>query len=203
MHPHGTHVLTSTALLSAAAYLLAFLEFPVPLSPSFARMDFSDLPALIGAFALGPLCGLTVELIKNLLQLLSTSTGGVGEAANFLIGTAYVVTAGAIYRHRKTRKTALLACIAASVVMGAAAAAANYWLLLPLFEVFLPMDALIASFGEFLPWIRTKADIVLYHAFPFNLAKGLVIGSLAMLSYKRLSPILKAPPKGAPRHAEG
>ena len=75
-----------TALLAAISYVLAFLEFPVPLSPSFARMDLSDLPALIGAFAFEPVTGVMIELIKNILQLLSTSTGGIGELANFLMG---------------------------------------------------------------------------------------------------------------------
>ena len=148
--------ITMTALLSAMAYVLAFVEFPVPLSPSFAKMDLSDFPALIGAFAFGPISGLLIELVKNALQLMTTSTGGIGEIANFLMGASYVVAAGVIYKHRKTKKTALLACVAASLVMGIAAALANYFILLPLFETFMPLDQLIASFGAFLPFIHTK-----------------------------------------------
>ena len=181
----------AAAMLSAMAYLLAFAEFPVPLSPSFAKMDLSDLPALIGAFAFGPGVGVLIELVKNALQLLTTSTGGVGELANFLIGAAFVAAAGFIYKRRKTKKTALIACIAASAVMGAAAALANYFILLPLFESFMPLEQLIASFGEFLPFIKTKLDVVLFNAFPFNLLKGLVIGGVTMLTYKKLTPILK------------
>ena len=187
----SVRTISMTAMLSAVAYLLAFVEFPVPLSPSFARMDLSDLPALIGAFAFGPLSGLLIELVKNALQLLTTSTGGIGEIANFLMGAAYVVTAGFIYNRHKTKKTALAACVLASVVMGIAAALANYFILLPLFENFMPLDQLIASFAEFLPFIHTKLDVVLFNAFPFNLLKGLVIGGVTMLIYKRLTPILK------------
>ena len=187
----SVRTISMTAMLSAVAYLLAFVEFPVPLSPSFARMDLSDLPALIGAFAFGPLSGLLIELVKNALQLLTTSTGGIGEIANFLMGASYVVAAGVIYKHHKTKKTALLACVAASFVMGIAAALANYFILLPLFENFMPLDQLIASFAEFLPFIHTKLDVVLFNAFPFNLLKGLVIGGVTMLIYKRLTPILK------------
>ena len=91
----------------------------------------------------------------------------------------------------KTKKTALAACVLASVVMGIAAALANYFILLPLFENFMPLDQLIASFAEFLPFIHTKLDVVLFNAFPFNLLKGLVIGGVTMLIYKRLTPILK------------
>ena len=187
----SVRTISMTAMLSAVAYLLAFVEFPVPLSPSFARMDLSDFPALIGAFAFGPISGLLIELVKNTLQLMTTSTGGIGEIANFLMGASYVVTAGVIYKRHKTKKTALLACITASFVMGAAAALANYFILLPLFESFMPLDQLIASFAEFLPFIHTKLDVVLFNAFPFNLLKGLVIGGVTMLIYKRLTPILK------------
>ena len=177
----SARAISMTAMLAAVSYLLAFVEFPVPLSPSFARMDLSDLPALIGAFAFGPLTGLLIELVKNALQLCTSSTSGVGEIANFLMGASYVVAAGLIYKHRKTKNAARFACILASVVMGIAAALANYFILLPLFENFMPLDQLIASFAEFLPFIHTKLDVVLFNAFPFNLFKGLVIGGVTML----------------------
>lgn len=182
---------TMTAMLAAISYIMAFAEFPVPLSPSFARMDLSDFPALIGAFAFGPSIGVMIELVKNGLQLLSTSTGGVGELANFLMGSSYVLTAGLIYKWHKTKKTAVISCIAGSVVMGITAAVTNYFILLPMFEMFMPMDQLIESFGMFIPFINTKLDVVLYNAFPFNLLKGLVIGAFTMMVYKRMTPVLK------------
>ena len=192
----STRTITMTALLAAISYVLAFLEFPVPLSPSFARMDLSDLPALIGSFAFGPVTGVMIELIKNILQLLSTSTGGIGELANFLMGASYVLVAGFIYKYKKTKKMAMWACVISSVVMGIAAAIVNYFILLPLFETFMPLDfefpvPLSPSFGEFLPFIKTKLDVVLFNALPFNILKGLVIGAIAMMIYKKLTPILK------------
>ena len=156
--------MTSVAVLSAVAFVLSFLEFPVPLSPSFARMDLSDFPALIGAFAFGPAAGILIELVKNLLGLISSATSGIGELANFLIGASFVATAGLIYRHHKTKNTALFGGIAGSFIMGVVAALANYFILLPLFEQFMPVDQLIASFGEFIPFIKTKRDVVLYMA---------------------------------------
>lgn len=182
-------LMTGIAMLSAVSFLLSFLEFPVPLSPSFARMDLSDLPALVGAFIYGPLAGLLIELVKNLLGLFSTSTAGVGELANFLMGGSFVAVAGLIYRKHRTKKGALAACLIASLVMGIVAVLANYFILLPLFEKFLPLDQLIASFAELMPFIRTKLDIVVLNAFPFNLLKGLVISAFAMLIYKSVSAI--------------
>ena len=92
----STRTITMTALLAAISYVLAFLEFPVPLSPSFGEFlpfiktkldvvlfNALPLPALIGAFAFGPVTGVMIELIKNILQLLSTSTGGIGELGDW------------------------------------------------------------------------------------------------------------------------
>lgn len=183
--------ITGVAVLSAIAFILAYFEFPVPLSPSFARMDISDLPALIGAFAYGPLAGVLIELVKNALQLTSTATAGVGELANFIMGGVFVFVAGLIYRKNKNKKTALIACLIASLAMGIAAAVVNYFILLPAFEAFMPLNELIASFGEFMPFIKTKLDVVLFNALPFNLLKGLAISAVTMLIYKKLSPILK------------
>ncbi len=187
----NVRILTMNAVLSAISFVLAFFEFPVPLSPSFARMDLSDLPALIGAFAYGPAAGILIELVKNALQLFTSSTGGIGELANFIMGSSFVAAAGLIYKFHKTKKTAMLACLIASVVMGIVAALVNYFILLPVFEAFMPLDQLIASFGEFIPFIKTKLDVVLFNAFPFNLLKGIGISIVTMLLYKRLTPILK------------
>ena len=184
-------VLTVTAMLSAIAFVLQFLELPMPLSPGFAKLDLSDLPALIGAFAFGPLCGVCVEAVKNLLHLMQSSTGGIGELANFLMGSALVLPAGLIYKRSKSRKTALIGCLVGSLCMGVMAAVANYFILLPMFQIFMPMDQLIAAFAEFIPYIHTKLDVVLLHALPLNIFKGLVVSLVTMLIYKRLSPILK------------
>ena len=110
---------------------------------------------------------------------------------SFCLGNTYVLAAGFIYKYKKTKKMARWACVISSVVMGIAAAIANYFILLSLFETFMPLEQLIASFGEFLPFIKTKLDVVLFNALPFNILKGLVIGAITMMIYKKLTPILK------------
>lgn len=183
--------ITMTALLAAISFILAYVQFMAPLSPSFARMDFSDFPALIGAFAFGPLTGVFIELIKNILRLTSTSTGGIGELANFLIGGSFVFSAGLIYQFRKTKRMAWISGLAGSVIMGIVAALSNYFILLPLFESFMPMDQMIAAFAAFIPFIDSKLDIVLYNALPANMLKGLIITVVTMIVYKRIRPVLK------------
>ncbi len=183
-------MLTIIAVFSAIAFVLAFFEFPVPLSPSFARMDLSDLPALIGSFAYGPLSGVLVELVKNVLHLLASSASVIGELAYFMMGSSFVAAAGFMYQFRKTKKNAAAACLAASAIMAIVAAVVKYFFMLPLFEGFMPLDQLIASFCEFIPLIKTKLDVVLFNAFPFNLLKGMGISATALLLYKRLAPVL-------------
>ena len=172
--------LTVIALMAAISYILAFLEVPMPL-----------VPILIGAFALGPVAGTVVELIKNVLQALSTSTGGIGELANFLMGTSLVFTAGLIYKQKKTRKMAVVSGVAGSVAMGIMAAIMNYFVLLPMYQIFMPIDQVIASFAEVIPFIHTKLDVVLYSALPGNILKGLIVSVITMLVYKRVSPAMK------------
>lgn len=185
----NVRTLTSIALLSAISFVLAFFELPVPLSPGFARMDISDFPALIGAMTMGPWGGVAVELVKNILGLLSTSTGGVGELANFLMGGALSFVAGMFYY--KWKCPPWCACLTGSIAMALAAAVANYFILLPLFETFMPLDALIASFAEFIPFIHTKLDVVLLNAIPFNLLKGLGISLLTLMLYRKLTPVFR------------
>ncbi len=184
-----TRPLVSMAMLTTIAYLLAFLEFPVPLTPSFAMMDLSDLPALIGAMSIGPGAGVAIELVKNALQLLGTATGGIGELANFLIGASFVFTAGMLYH--KAHWKGWQACVLGAVVMAAAAALAHYFILFPMFNAFMPMDQIIAMFGELIPFIHTKLDIILFNTIPFNLIKGLAIALVTLPVYGKLAHVLK------------
>lgn len=125
--------LTGIAMLSAVAFALQFLEFPIPIIPSFIKLDFSDLPELIGAFAYGPAAGVIIALIKNLLHMTQSSSMYIGELSNFLMGAVLSLTAGLIYKHKKTKKGALIASLAASLLMGIASVPINYFIVYPLY----------------------------------------------------------------------
>lgn len=182
--------LTSTAMLSAAAFVLQFFEFPIPLIPSFVKMDFSDLPALIGAFALGPVSGVLIELIKNLLHLAVTQSGGVGELANFLIGAGFVLPAGIIYKYKKSRTGAIVASLAGAVIMAVLSFPINYFITYPFYEAFMPRDVIIAAYQVILPSVKNLAQCLLVFNVPFTFFKALISAVITMLVYKRLSPIL-------------
>lgn len=136
--------LTVTAMLSAVAYILMFLDFSVPFMP-FIYQDGSlqNFLALIGSFAMGPLCGVIICLVKNVLHLFITSTGGVGELSNFILGVAFVLPAGLLYKYKKTRTTALIGSIAGAVIMGAFSIVSNYFLVYPVYYNFMPQEAVL------------------------------------------------------------
>lgn len=182
------------SLLSVIAFVLMFFEFPIPVFPNFLKIDISDLPALLGTFALGPVSGILIELFKNVLHIVfkGTQTGFVGEFANFMVGSIFVATAGIIYKIRKSKKTAILGLIAGTIVMSLAASVLNYTILLPLYaKVFkVPIEAFVAMGAAINPNIKTVKDLVLLSILPFNLLKGIVISAVTIPVYKSISPIL-------------
>ena len=97
-------LLVGTGMLSGLAFVLQYLEFPIPIMPGFIKFDFSDLPALIGSFALGPVCGIFIELIKNIFHTMVSGSFGVGELSNFMLGAVFVGVAGIIYRYKTNSK---------------------------------------------------------------------------------------------------
>ncbi len=186
----NTRYLTITAMLSAVAFILQFFEFSVPIMPSFIKLDLSDLPELIGAYALGPVCGILVCLVKNLLHLFVTSTGGVGELSNFILGAIFVLPAALIYKHKKTKRNALIGGILGAVIMGVFSIASNYFLVYPVYYNFLPKDVVLSAYQAILPGMKSILMSLVCFNMPFTIVKGLLSVVISMFIYKPLSPIL-------------
>ena len=186
--------LTVTAMLSAVAFVLMFLDFPIPMiMPSFVKMDFSDLPELLGAFALGPMYGVLISLIKNLIHLLlASSTGGVGELCNFLFGAVFAWVAGFVYQRNKSRRTAVLGAVLGAAAMAVVSVPLNYFLTYPAYVVIygMPLDVIIGMYQAILPSAGGLLECLVIFNMPWTLAKGLLDAVLCLLIYKPLSPIL-------------
>lgn len=184
--------LTGVAMLSAVAFALQFLEFPIPIIPSFIKLDFSDLPELIGAFAYGPAAGVIIALIKNLLHMTQSSSMYIGELSNFLMGAVLSLTAGLIYKYNKTKKGALIASLAASVLMGVASVPINYFLVYPLYYSVLGLkeQAVLDMYKLILPSTQSILQALLIFNLPFTIFKGLVCSVFSGIIYKPLSPLL-------------
>jgi len=193
MEKTKTHIIVKVGFLSALAFILMYLEFQVPLFPGFLKLDFSDLPALIGAFALGPVYGVMIELVKNLVHSTVTQSAGIGEIANFTVGSIFVYTAGIIYNRNKTRKNALFAMIISVFVMAFSASLLNYYVFLPLYQKVMgwPMDAIVGMGRSVNGSIVDVKTLVAYGIFPFNILKGVMLATVTLLIYKKVSLLLK------------
>ena len=182
--------LAGTGILSAVAYVLMLLEFSTPITPSFLKFDFSELPAFIAAFAYGPVSGVAVELIKNLIHLPFTGTSGVGELANFLIGSCFVFPAGLFYKLKKSRSGALAGCIIGTVVASAVSFPVNYFITYPFYQNFMPIEAILGMYSAIIPAADSLEKALLMVNLPFTFVKGLIGSALTFAVYKYLSPIL-------------
>lgn len=180
-----------TAMLSAVAFILMFLDFSVPFMPAFIKMDLSELPALIGAFSMGPVCGILICLIKNVLHLFITTNGGVGELSNFLLGVAFVLPAGLIYRHKKSRRSALIGSLLGAVIMGVFSVVSNYFLVYPVYYNFMPEEAVLGAYQVIVPSMKNILQCLVCFNMPFTIVKGLFSVVITFLVYKHISPILK------------
>ena len=183
--------LTMTAMLSVLSFILMFFEFSLPIIPSFVKMDLSDLPALLGAFAMGPVSGAAVCLVKNLLHLFITSTGGVGELSNFLLGACFVFPAGLVYHKWKNKKSAFFGAFAGALLMGIDSIASNYYIAYPFFYHIMPEETILAAYQLILPQMESMLECLIIFNAPFTFVKGLFCLTITMAIYKPLSPFLK------------
>lgn len=188
--------LTVTAMLSAIAFVLMFFDFSIPvLIPNFIKMDLSDLPALVGSFSMGPLCGVLVCLVKNLLHLTITSTGGVGELSNFVLGAAFVLPAGLVYKVKKNRSGALIGSLAGAFVMALISIPSNYFFVYPFYYNFMSKDMVLAAYqviaAGFGFEVKDILQCLIYFNAPFTFVKGLLSVVVTFLIYKHISPVLK------------
>jgi riboflavin transporter FmnP len=186
-----TRRMAGVAMLGAIGFILMFFDFSIPIMPSFIKMDFSELPALVASFAYGPLSGAAVCLIKNVLHLTVGRTGGVGELSNFLLGCFYVVPAGLIYARMRSRKGAALGSLTGCAVSAAVSLPLNYFLIYPLYKKLLPIEAILNMYRAIDPSCDGLFDALLRFNVPFTFVKELIVCAITFLIYKKLSPILR------------
>jgi riboflavin transporter FmnP len=191
-----TRTLTVIAMMSAVATILMLYEIPLWFAPNFYKLDFSEVPVLVGAFAMGPIAGILIELVKVLLNLAfnGTITMGVGEFANFLIGCSLVVPAAIIYNRKKSIKTAMQGLIVGTISMTIVGSVLNAVLLLPIYAFFMnaSMSDLVSFGSSVNPAIKNLTTFILLAVAPFNLLKGVVVSLVTMLLYKKISVVIKA-----------
>ena len=191
----GVRTIVQAGMLGAIAVVLMLFEIPLPFAPSFYEIDFSEVPVMIGTFAIGPVAGAAIELVKILLNFIinGTTTAGVGEVANFLIGCAIVVPAGIIYRRKRTRTGAIIGMAVGTVFMTLIGCLLNAYVLLPVYATAfqMPIDALVAMGTAVNGSIDSLFTFVAFAVAPFNLLKGVLVSLIVFLIYKKISPVFR------------
>jgi len=185
--------LTAVAMLSAVGVILQYMEISVPVMPGFIKLDFSDLPELIGAFVLGPGAGVLICLIRNIIHIIVSQSGAIGELSNFILGAFFALTAGLIHKKMPNIKGAVLGAVTASVVMGLVSLPSNYFLIYPLYYNFMgfPEPAILQMYQLLRPSTQSIAEALLVFNVPFTAVKGLICGVLAVAVYKPLKKFIQ------------
>ena len=184
--------ITTTAIFTALAVALMFLEVPLPLMPPFLKFDFSEIPVLVGTFALGPVYGIIIELLKNLIHLPWTGTMAIGEMSNFITGSIFVGTAGFIYRKNRSRKGAIISMAIATLALAVIAVPVNAFINLPLYASVLgmSMESILGWTQSVNPAIDSELKLLLLGFVPFNLFKGIVVSAITFCVYKPISKLI-------------
>lgn len=183
--------LTMIAMLSAIAFVLMFFELSVPIMPWFIKMDLSELPALIGAFSFGPISGVVICFVKNLLHVFMSNTGGVGEFSNFILGVSFVVPAGLIYQKWKGRKSAIVGSFIGAILMSVISIFSNYFIVYPVYYYMISEEAILAAYQAIFPNVKNIFECLIIFNAPFTFIKGIFSVILTIIIYKPLSPFLK------------
>lgn len=184
--------ITVTAILTAMAFILMYLEVPLPFMPPFLKFDFSEIPVLVGAFALGPVWGIVIELFKNLIHLPFTATAGIGELSNFVTGSIFVGFSGLVYLKLHTRKGAAVAMAVGTLTLAVIAVPINAFITLPLYGSVMNFstEAIVGMSAKVNPLIKDKMTLLFFAFVPFNLFKGIVVSAITFFVYKPVSKLI-------------
>lgn len=181
--------LTRCAILAAMAVVLFYVEIPVV---AFYKLDLSALPAIIGGFAMGPVQGIAVVVVKNLIRMLRSDSMFVGQLADVLMVGSFVLVSSLLYRRNKTLKGALVSLVSGTATMIVASVLVNYFILIPAYQVLmgLPLEVIVGMGNAVWSYIDNTVKLVIFITAPFNLLKGVVLSVVTCLLYKRVSPLL-------------
>lgn len=189
-----TKDMTKVGMLSVIAFILMYFQLPITfVAPPFMKLDISDLPVLMGAFTMGPVFGIIIAALKNIMHIIfkGTMTAGIGELSNFLISSTFAFVSAYFYRKHRTYKGAIISLTLGVLAMTCLAMLSNYFVVFPLYAKVMPMDAIIEMGSAITPRITGLFSMMIYSVLPFNLIKGFTTAAVMMLVYKKISPIFK------------
>ena len=188
-----TYRLVLASILAAISILLMYFETSIPFMPPFLKLDISEIPALFGAFSLGPGAAVLIVLVKNIFHLPTSGTAYVGELANFLAGAAFAGTAGLIFRKMQGRKGAVIAMASGTVAMTIFTSLFNYFFMIDFYAGLFgtTMEQIVAMTAALNSMVSDLRTLVVFAFVPFNIFKGVLVSAITGLLFWRLEPVLR------------
>ncbi|HHW54874.1 MAG: ECF transporter S component [bacterium] len=190
----NTRSLVKMAVLAALGAILMLIEVRLPVFPGILKLELGDLPALLGSLAMGPLAGVIIELLKNIMNLLLdfTFTFGVGELSNFIVGSAFVASASIVYQRSRDKRGLLLGLLTGIFCMTLTACFSNYYIVIPAYMKAggFSLEKIVELFAMANSRITDLRTIIIYAIIPFNLLKSTVVSIVALLIYNKVLPVL-------------
>ena len=190
MKQFSTSTLAKIGVLAGIGFILSLFEFVLPIFPSFLKLDIGIMPAVIGSLTLGPVAGVCIELVRNLIDISKTSSGGIGQLANFIMGSSLVIPMGILYKRSQNARGYIIGALLGMVLMAIVACPMNYFVLIPMYSRFIPIDAIIELAKAINPIVVDMRTFILFVIVPFNLLKGAIIFIIGFVLYKALKPVL-------------
>ncbi|HDO9772773.1 TPA: ECF transporter S component [Clostridioides difficile] len=189
----STRILVVMSILSAISYLLMFIQAPIPgIFPDFLKIDLSDIPAIFGGMSLGPFVGFGIVVVKNVLQAITaTTTGGIGEFANILIGGSYVMILCYSYKRSGDLKGVLIGFVLGTISMTIIGSLVNYFVMLPLYGQLMGLDAIIGLGSAINPQVHDLFTFVIWMIAPFNVLKAVILSLVTLPLYKKMGNVIK------------
>lgn len=185
--------IAKVGVLSAIAYVLMFISVPLPIFPSFLKIDVSDIPAIFGGISLGPMAGLTIVIVKNFLQgITASTTGGIGEFANVVIGGSYVLITCLLYKKIKGIKGVLFGGLAGTIAMTIVGCIVNYYIMMPLYATVydMPLEQIVQMGSVINPKVTDLLTFVIWMIAPFNIVKAGLMTIVTLPLFKKMEKIL-------------
>ena len=184
--------ITLIGLFAAISTILMFFEMPLPLMPPFLKVDLSAVPILIMGFMYGPIPAIYVTVIKDLIHMLSSQTGCVGELADIIVISSFAVVSSLLFRRNPSHRSAAISVVAGVATITVVGSLANKFMLIPFYSKVMPLEAIIDACHAVNPMIDSMDAYVLFGADPFNLIKGTIISLLTLLLYKKLASFIRS-----------
>lgn len=183
------------AILAALSAIIMQFRFPLPFAPGFLDFDLAEVPSLIGAFAMGPVQGLIIVILKNILKIImsGSNTSMVGELSNVIVNGALVMVAGYYYRYKRTFKGAIISMVLGVIALTTVATLSNYFVMFPLYANVLGWEVqqIVDMAAAVNPLVNSLETVMLFTIVPFNLISGIATSIVTTLIYPHISPILK------------